>query len=166
MESLGINWQGLLAQIVNFGLLLFLLRLVAYKPIIQLLDQRAAKIKESVERAENVQKESERIEQEFAAKVAEARREGQTIVTSATQIAQRIQTESQEKAARDAEQFLARARDQIDRERARAIDDLRRQVADLAILAAGKVVEQELDSGKHADLINRVLAQSDRLGKG
>lgn len=166
MEALGIHWQGLLAQIINFILLLIILRIIAYRPILNMLDQRQARIRESVERAERAQREAQRIEQEFGEKIAEARREGQNIVGNANQIAQRIQAEAHEKAAREAELFLTRAREQIDRERDKAISELRQQVADLAILAAGKVVEEELDQKKHYDLIDRVLAQSERLGKG
>ncbi|HUE75248.1 MAG TPA: F0F1 ATP synthase subunit B [Chloroflexota bacterium] len=166
MEALGINAPGLLAQIINFFLLLVLLRLVAYKPIMNMLDQRAARIRESMDRAESVQREAQRMEQEFAERVAEARREGQAIVTNANQIAQRIQTESREKASQDAEAFLTRAREQIDRERERAIAELRSQVADLAILAASKVVERSLDEKQHYELIDRVLAQSEKIGKG
>jgi F-type H+-transporting ATPase subunit b len=166
LEALGINATGLLAQIINFLLLLVLLRLVAYKPIMNMLDQRAARIRESMDRAENVQREAQRMEQEFAERVAEARREGQAIVINANQIAQRIQAESREKASQDAEAFLVRAREQIDRERERAVSELRRQVADLAILAASKVVERSLDEKEHYELIDRVLAQGEKIGKG
>lgn len=161
MEQLGINLPGLIAQAINFLILFFLLQRFLFPRVTQMLDARAARIRESLERAESVQEEARRAEQQFQERLAEARREGQSIVANANQIAQRIQTEAQEKAQRDAEAFLTRARDQIQRETEAAQLQLRQQVASLAILAAGKVIERSLDERQHVDLIERVLNEAE-----
>ena len=161
MEQLGINLPGLVAQIINFLILFFLLQRFLFPRVTQMLDARATRIRESMERAEQVQAEAQRSEQQFQERLAEARREGQAIVANANQIAQRIQTEAQEKAQRDAEAFLTRARDQIQRETEAARLQLRQQVASLAILAAGKVVERTLDEQQHVELIERVLNEAE-----
>ncbi len=161
MEALGINWPGLLAQVINFLILLFLLRTFLFPRILAMLDARAARIRESMERAEAAQAEAQRIERDFESRMADARREGQQIVANANQIAQRLQAEAQERAQREAEAFLERARSQIQRETEQARAELRQQVASLAILAAGKVVERSLDEKQHADLIDRVLREAD-----
>jgi F-type H+-transporting ATPase subunit b len=165
VEQLGINVTGLIAQLVNFLVLFFLLRTFLFPRVVQMLDARAARIRESVERAEQIQRDAERTEQQFQEQIAEARREGQTIVANAAQISQRIQAEAQEKAHRDAEAFLARARDQIQRETEQARTELRQQVASLALLAAGRVVERSLDEKQHVDLIERVLSEAEASGK-
>src|SRR2546423_1203878 len=128
MEALGINLTGLIAQLVNFLLLYFLLSRFLFPTVLRMLDQRATRIRE-------------RMEKDFEERLAEARREGQQIVANANQIAQRIAAEAHEKAQRDAEEFLNRARSQIQRETDQARSQLRQQVASLAILAAGRVVE-------------------------
>ena len=161
MEALGINLPGLIAQLINFLVLLFLLRQFLFPVVLRMLDQRAARIRESMERAEQIQKDAERMEREFQEKLNEARREGQQIVANANQIAQRIQTDAHEKAERDAQAFLERARSQIERETENARAQLRQQVASLAIMAAGKVVERSLDERQHADLIDRVLRDAE-----
>ena len=161
MEQLGINLNGLIAQLINFVVLYFLLSRFLFPRVTQMLDARAARIRESVERAEQVQRDAERAEQQFQERIAEARREGQGIVANANQIAQRIQAEAQEKAQRDAEAFLARANEQIRRETEQARLELRQQVASLALLAAGKVVERSLDERQHLDLIERVLSEAE-----
>lgn len=161
MEALGINLPGLIAQLVNFALLLFLLQKFLFPRIVAMLDARATRIRESVERAEQVQRDAERMEQSFQERLAEARREGQAIVANATQIAQRIQTEAQEKAGRDAEAFLTRAREQIQRETDQARQQLRQEVAGLAMLAASRVVERSLDERQHVELIERVLSEAE-----
>ena len=161
MEQLGINLNGLIAQLINFLILYFLLSRFLFPRVTQMLDARATRIRESVERAEQVQREAERSEQQFQERLAEARREGQSIVANANQIGQRIQAEAQEKAQREAEAFLVRAREQIQRETQQARLELRQQVASLALLAAGRVVERSLDERQHVELIERVLSEAE-----
>ena len=166
MEQLGINLNGLIAQLINFLVLYFLLSRFLFPRVTQMLDARAARIRESVERAEQVQRDAERSEQQFQERIAEARREGQGIVANANQIAQRIQAEAQEKAQRDAEAFLARAHEQIQRETQQARLELRQQVASLALLAASRVVERSLDERQHVELIEQVLREAETGAKG
>jgi F-type H+-transporting ATPase subunit b len=161
VEALGINLPGLIAQLVNFLLLLFLLSKFLYPRIVAMLDERAARVRESMERAEQVKLEAERMEVQFQERLAEARREGQQIVSNASQIAQRIQAEAQEKAGREADAFLARAREQIQRETEAARLQLRQEVVSLATLAASRVVERSLDERQHVDLIERVLSEAE-----
>ncbi|TAK20180.1 MAG: ATP synthase F0 subunit B [Chloroflexota bacterium] len=160
MDQLGINVQGLIAQLVNFGILLFLLSKFLFPRVIGALDSRAERIRESLDKAEQVKSDAERMEREFQERLTEARREGQQIVANANQIAQRIHTEAQEKAGREAEAFLTRAREQIQRESELARTQLRQEVAGLAILAASRVVERALDEKQHVDLIERVLNEA------
>lgn len=164
LDNLGIHWQGLLAQAVNFLLLLGLLWLVAYKPVLRMLDRRATRIRESMERAEEIRREAARTEEQFAATLARARKEGQAIMAQASEVAERIRAEAQEEARRQAEEFLSKARAEIQRDKERAAAELRAQVADLAILAASKVVKRSLDDADHYRLVTEVLAETERLG--
>ena len=160
MEGLGINWQGLVVQIVNVAILLYLLRRFAYKPFLGILDRRAEKIRESVTRAEEIQQQAEATEQEFASRIQEARQQGQEIVNQANQAAERIRADAEQRARGAAEEFLSRARGEITQERERALSELRRQTADLAILAATQVVRESLDTDAHRRIVERVLAES------
>jgi len=163
LESLGIQWPVLIAQIVNFLLLLGLLRLVLYKPVLNMLDQRAARIRESMERAEEIKREAARTQEQHAAQLEQARKEAQAIIAQANQMAQRMYDEERVKAKQEAEQFLARARSEIDGERRRAVAELRDQVADVALLAAGRIIGRSLDKTAHVKLIEETLAESDKL---
>jgi F-type H+-transporting ATPase subunit b len=165
VEQLGINLNGLIAQLINFLVLYYLLSRFLFPRVTKMLDARAARIRESIERAEQVQRDAERMEQQFQERLAEARREGQGIVANANVIAQRIQAEAQEKAQREAEAFLLRAREQIRRETEQARLELRQQVASLVVLAASRVVERSLDERQHVDLIERVLSEAESGAK-
>ena len=160
MEGLGINWQGLVVQIVNVAILLYLLRRFAYKPFLGILERRAEKIRESVTRAEEIQKQAEATEQEFASRIQEARQQGQEIVNQANQAAERIRADAEQRARGAAEEFLSRARGEITQERERSLSELRRQTADLAILAETQVVRESLDTDAHRRIVERVLAES------
>ncbi len=161
MDQLGINVPGLVAQLVNFLLLFFLLSKFVFPRIVQALDARAERIRQSLDRADEVKAEAERMERQFQERLTEARREGQQIVANANQIAQRIQEEAQARATQDAETFLNRAREQVQRETESARAQLRQEVAGLAILAASRVVQQALSEKDHVDLIQRVLDEAE-----
>jgi len=163
VDALGVSVPGLLAQFINFILLLLILRAIAYKPILRMLDQRSERIRESMERAEAVKLQAARTEEEFARRLTDARREGQEIITQAEKIADRLRQEEMDKTRQEVEQLRAKALEDIDRERERAVTELRRQVADLALFAAGRVVGRSLDQSSHYRLVDEALAEAEKL---
>ncbi len=163
MEALGISVSGIISQLVNFILLLLILRAVAYKPILRMLDERSARIRESMERAEEIKAQAARTEEEFARRLAEARRESQEIVGQAEKVADRLRQEELDRTRREVEDIRVRAIEDITRERERAISDLRRQVADLAVLAASRAVGRSLDQTSHYRLIQEAMAEAEKL---
>ena len=166
MESLGINLASLIAFIISFVILLVLLRFVAYKPIVRMLDQRSAKIKESMDEAERIKQESTQAEETVKAQIEAGRKEGQAIVAQASQMAERVKEEARAEARREAEALIAKARVEIERERQEGFDQLRQEFVDLAILAAEKVINQSLDKKAHQRLIEEVLEESTTPGEG
>jgi len=162
--ALGINFPGLVAQIINFGILLVILRLVAYKPIMRMLDERAARVRESIETAERIKERESDTAREVEGRMEEARREGQTLIAQAQQISARIQEEARQQAQTEGEALLARARNEIQLERDSAIARLRGEFADITISAAERVIGQSLDRRAHQRLIDEVLAESSFKG--
>lgn len=162
MEQLGINLPALIAQLVNFGLLLLLLRVVAYRPILRMLDERASRIRESQEQAQEIKRQVARSEAELAARRAEALRQSQEIVARANQAAERIYQEAQERARQTADEFLAKSRAEIERDRQKAIAEIRAQMADLAIFAASRLVRTSLDTKEHYRLVEEALAEAEK----
>ncbi|MCK4965347.1 MAG: F0F1 ATP synthase subunit B, partial [Dehalococcoidia bacterium] len=94
--------------------------------------------------------------------VEAARRDGQSIVAQAGQIGEQLKDAARQEARQEAEVIVARARVEIDRERDAAIDELRRQFTDLAIMAAEKVINETLDKERHRRIIDEVLEQAPR----
>ena len=164
MEQLGVNLPGLIAQLINFAMLMFLLRAVAYRPILRILDERGERVRQSLEQAERVREEARRNQEDLNLRRQEALRQSQEIVARANQAAERIHQESLAEARRSADEFLSRSRSEIDRERQQAIADIRAQMADLAIAAASRVVRRSLDQPEHYRIIEEALAEAEKAG--
>jgi F-type H+-transporting ATPase subunit b len=166
VDALGFNLPVLISQIVAFLILFGLLSFVAYKPLLKMLDERANKIKESMEMAESVKQQSLHSEEEVKKQLIEASKKGQDLIAMATATSDEIRAKAQELAKKDAESLILKARDAINAERDTAIDELRREFSDLTILAAGKVIGETLDKESHKELIDKILKESQTLKKG
>jgi F-type H+-transporting ATPase subunit b len=166
MEALGINGPVLISQLISFLILFGLLSVVAYKPLLKMLDERAAKVKESMEMAENAKQQSLHAEEEVKKQIQIASRQGQELIAQATLTSDEIRGKARELAKKDAEELILRAREAINAERDTAIDELRREFSDLTILAAGKVIGETLDKKSHKELIDKILQESQTLKKG
>ncbi len=160
LGALGVNWYSFFWQLFAFLVLLAVLRKYAYRPVMNMLDERANRIRNSMETAERVQREMAEMEQRSRQMLEQSRRESQAVITQAQQTADRIQAQAQESARNQANEIVSRAQVEINRERVEAMAQLRREVADLAITAASRVVRRELDPQTHIRLINETLAES------
>jgi F-type H+-transporting ATPase subunit b len=163
LEALGINLGLLVSQIFNFALLAVLLYLVAYKPILRMLDERSARIKKGLEDAEAASRRAAEMEQEFDQRMAEARREGQEIIAQATQISEKARQDILDKAREEARVQIDKAKDEIARERELAMAELRQQVAELSLAISEKVIGEALDDRSQRRLIADFLEQTEEL---
>jgi len=166
LANLGINLPTLLAQIINFIILFGLLYLVAYKPLMRMLDARSKKIKESMEQTEYIKQQAAHAEEEVKKQLEAAGKEGQEVIARAVRTGEEVRQQTQQEARQEAETLIIRARMEIQQERDEAIDDLRKQFADLTILAAGRIIDRSLDKEAHRQLIENVLEESTTLKKG
>jgi F-type H+-transporting ATPase subunit b len=158
--KLGINGPVLITQVVTFIILLVILRFVAYKPLMRMLDERSHRIKDSMEQTEAIKEQSARAEEEVKKELETASREGQERIARAVKAGEEVKQKAQEVARQEAEALINRARAEIQRERDDAIGEVRREFADLTILAAGKVIDRSLDKKEHKELIDKVLEES------
>ena len=166
MEGLGITWSTLVAQIINFFILLGLLYLVAYKPIMRMFDERSKKIKESMEQTEFIKEQAAHADEEVKKRLEATGKEGQELIARAMRTGEEARQKVHQEARQEAEALIEKARLEIQRERDEVIDELRREFTDLTIEAAGKVIERSLDKEAHRELIDKVLEESPTLKKG
>jgi len=164
MDALGINLSGLITQIVSFVILFVLLWSVLYKPVIKMLDQRSERIKESLEASQRAQQEAASSAEEVERQLEAARAEGQQLIAQARDVAERFREDEIAKVRGDITAERDRAQANIQRERDAAIEDLRREFAGLAIVAAERVIGRSLDESDHHELIDQVLKEGFDIG--
>jgi len=160
MSGLGIRPFDLLFQIIAFGLLVWGLSRVAYKPLLRLLDERATKVRESLEAAERAQQDVAQAEQRSLEELQTARVQAQEIVARAREQSEQTIAQSRAAAREEAEKVRVQFEAQMHADQARARDELRHEVADLAILAASRVVRRSLDPEQHRQLIEETLREA------
>ena len=159
MDALGIDLPRLLTFFVGFTLIAFVLYRFLYGPITRMLDERAERIRESLEAADRARADAassaERVEQELA----NARREGQGLIAEAREAAARLRAQEEERTRADVAEMVERARESIQQAQDAAVEEVRKEFADLAILAAERIVEQSLDRDSHKQMIDNVLQE-------
>jgi F-type H+-transporting ATPase subunit b len=159
-EAFGVDWGALFFQIVNFLLLLYLLNRFLFKRVFALLEERQTKIGKGLEDAETAARDRELARAEREAALDEARKEAGALIASANKIATDTRDEILAQARTDAEMVTERAREEITAEKEKAMAELRAQVADLALEAAGKLVRSDMNATTQRRLVEEFLAET------
>jgi F-type H+-transporting ATPase subunit b len=155
--SLGLMIWTLLA----FGITLYLLNKLAFPRIAEALDRRRLAIEESIDSARRAKEEADQLLEEYRARLREAREQADDIVARARKAGENLKDETKAEASQQREQLLAAARRDIEHETRRALDELRREVADLTVTATEKITRKSLDAEDHRRLIEEALSEVD-----
>ncbi len=157
LETLGINGVSLLWHTINFLVLMALLWRFLYRPVVRMLDERSHRIRESMERADQIREQLARTNEETRLALENARREAQAIADQASQIGEQIKAQARRDAQIEADRILTQAREQIDQERRQAMSELRQDMANLVVAAAGKIIRKQMDDRTQHQLIEEFL---------
>lgn len=163
MDALGIDLGAFIFYTLNFLLLLFLLQQFLFKPVLSALHNRETRIRESIENAEQVKQQVARAQQDYEARLNEARQEAARILAQANERAKVVEQEVVANARQEAERIQIEARAQIQQEREQLLRGLQSQLGNLVIQTASTVVGQELNSRGHERLIQEAIADLGRL---
>jgi len=144
-------------EVVSFGILLFVLYKFAFPGILSVLEEREKKIKDSLDQAERHRSEAERKLKEYEVKLAGAARDAEGVLAAAKERAQRLMEENEQRLTTEAERIKGDATREIDQERRKAIQDIRTQTTDLALMVAEKVVQRSLTDADHRRLADEAL---------
>ena len=143
----------LIAQILNFIVLLVVLTKFCYKPILKVMDNRRNRIIKDLDSAEQTRVEAEDLKKQYAKQLADARKEATAIVDKANSVGQKLHDDFVAQAQAEKEQMLKAAAEHIAQEKQQAMLDIRAQVIALATEIAGKIVDQKLNSPDDKALI-------------
>ena len=147
MDSLGIQWPKLIAQLINFSIVLFVLWRFAYKPVFNLLEARRQKIADGIANAEKIKAELAATEAERKRVLGEAGDQAAKLIEEARSAAARVSEVETQKAIAAAEQIIAKAREAAAQDHARMLAELKREVGRLVVqttaTVTGKVLSAE-----------------------
>jgi F-type H+-transporting ATPase subunit b len=151
----------MLWTLLAFGVSMYLLRKLAYPRIQTALEKRARAVAESIDAAERTRQEADQILSEYRERLREAREQADEIVSRARKAADKTQDDARIHAKETREEMLADARRDIEQETRRALGQIRREVADLTVIATEKVARKTLDQDDHRRLIDEALQEFD-----
>jgi len=154
---LEINPGLIVWTIITFIILLVILRAMAWKPLLHALSAREEKIRTALQQSEAAQLEAQRLLEENKRQLALAEGQSQQIIKEGREMGERIKAEVVEKANASSRHMIEQAKDEIRREKEAALTELRTEVADLAILAAGKILDANLDTPKQRQLVDATI---------
>jgi F-type H+-transporting ATPase subunit b len=153
----------ILWTIITFVIVLIILRLTAWKTLLGALTAREEKIRTSIEQAESSRLEAQRLLEENRRQLALAEDHSQRVIREGRDMGERLKAEILEKANSSARHVIEQAKDEIAREKEKALTQLRTEVADLVIGAAGKILDANLDTPKQRQLVDAAIKD---LNKG
>jgi len=149
------------AQILNFLILVILLRAVAYKPVLKILKEREDRIAASIDKADADAAEAAKTLEAYKAELAGARTKAQEIMDLAEKRASEEHEASIQATKREIEQMKKAAEQQMERERAHAVEQLKGEVVTLALAAAGKIVQKNLEKSDNDAIIGECIPKLD-----
>lgn len=144
----------LIAQLIVFILLVWFCMAFVWPPIVKALDERAGKIAEGLAAAERGKSDFEQAEKRVAELLAQGRQQSQELVSNADKRANEIVEEAKVKAQEKQAEILAKGQSEVDLAMNQAREQLREEVARLAIKGAEQILRREIDESKHADILN------------
>lgn len=157
LATLGINLNMFIAQMINFLIVLGVMWKFAYKPLVKMLDDRTARIDKSMKDADHVEKRVAALEDERKAIVAEARAEAGKMMEMTRNDAEAMKADLTEKAKREVEKVVANGKAQLKAEQEAMMREARKEIVEIAIQAATKILANEVDDKKSHSLAEEVV---------
>lgn len=158
LESL--NAYKFIIVALNLILLYVVLRKILFKPVTQFMENRTQSIKDSIENAEKAKAEAEELKRKYDEQLRSARAEGDRLIEDARARAESEHVRLVAEAKAETEKMLAQAREEIEREHREMLRDIRGQVAGLALAAASKVIEANMDTASNKALVDRFIDEA------
>lgn len=145
--------------VLNMLILYWFLKKKFFKPVLNLMNSRTQNIENQIQNAEEMTKKAQDLKAEYERKLIEAENEGKRIVQEHRDKAINLSNEIIDEANNEAELIRDRAKKDAVWEMEKAQDEIREQVISLALMAASKVVNEQLDSKKHHSMINQFISK-------
>lgn len=157
IKTFHIDWKLIIAQLVNFAIVLFVLKRYAYGPVLKMMTERSDKIEKGIKDAEHAHKRLAEITDKEHAVLVEARKQASDIITAAEAVALKNRESIITETKQQAEKLLADASKKIEAEKNQMMQEVRTQVADLVVAATGRVIDEKMTSDKDRTIITNAI---------
>jgi F-type H+-transporting ATPase subunit b len=156
-------WPELVAGIIAFSIVFVFVRIWVWPSLTKTIEQRQTAMQGQYSEAEKAKQEAESLLTDYRAQLADSKAEGNRIIEEARGTAEQMKSEVLAKAQADADQLLEKAREEADAEKDRALADARKEVGSISVDLASQIVGESLDADTHQALINRYLADLEKM---
>ncbi|MBR6755441.1 MAG: F0F1 ATP synthase subunit B [Peptococcaceae bacterium] len=154
-----IHPDTIIFAMINFCILVVGLKVFLYKPVCNMLDSRREEVINNLNSAEEAKLEAQKLKDEYAAQIQNARAEAQDIINQAAKIGEQTKVDIVTEAREEAARLTARAQEEIAREKSEALAEIRNEIAEMAVLAAEKVVGKTIDAKDHENMVNNFVKE-------
>ncbi|MCK5413726.1 MAG: F0F1 ATP synthase subunit B [Candidatus Pacebacteria bacterium] len=158
-EKLGLDPKLLIAQVVNFVLLLVILQKIGYKPILKMLNDRTEKIEKSLKQAKKIEEELQNTEETKIAEIKKAKIESQEIIKEANELAEKKSQEMIEKTKVKTQEIVASAKQEIQAEKESSITEAKKEIADISVQIAKKIIGNNFDENREKEAVSDILTK-------
>lgn len=152
-----IDYKILIAQIVNFAIVLFVLYKFAYGPLVKAMEDRTKKIEKGIKDAEVAKKKLEETEEREKEVLGKARKEAQAIIEAAEKTAAKNKEELLNEAKKKSEEILISAQNQLEEEKKKMMSEVKSEIAQLVVAATSRVIDEKMDDKKDRGIIENAL---------
>jgi F-type H+-transporting ATPase subunit b len=156
-------WPELVAGIIAFTIVFVFVRIWVWPSLTKTIELRQDAIAGQMTAAEKAKQEAESLLADYRAQLADSKAEGNRIIEEARNTAEQMKSEVVAKAQADADQILAKAREEAENEKDRALAEARKEVGSISVELAGQIVGESLDANTHQALVNRYLADLEKM---
>lgn len=157
LNQFGINLWTLIAQIVNFSIIVFVLHRFIYKPILKILDERKDRIENSIKQAEVLEHRTQKLEEELKEKFKEAENKADTLISEAKQIAEKTRIQLVEQANQEVTSMIEKAKKDIEHDQAQMMQEVKSYIVDTSMIITQKILQDKLDESVQKKLIEETL---------
>lgn len=147
----------MILQLTATLLLYFILRHFLYKPVSEYMNGRKERIQDDIDDAKVLKEDALSLKNEYEVKITDAKKEGQEIIEASRKRGEEIRRDIVDEGKKEAEGILNRARKEIDIEKEKALDEIKLQAGEMALLIASKVIDENLDVSKQKYLIDKFI---------
>ncbi|KKR75051.1 ATP synthase F0 subunit B [Candidatus Curtissbacteria bacterium RIFCSPLOWO2_01_FULL_41_28] len=162
IRNFGIQPVLLLAQIVNFLIILYLLQKFFYKPIVKLLEQRKKRIEESLKNADLIEEKLKKTQEQSVQILAEAQKNSQALIASAKGESEKIISQATLEARKQLEEILTQSQVQIEAQRKQMQKQLEKETLNLVVEVVRKVLERTLKPKERQDLTTKAVSEIEK----